>query len=569
MRENKTMAMNTDACQDTKVTGILNWSDYLTAIVESRSANGKRSDEIIRFLEEYEPEHKELGDHYYYIGAACGLAEAPGGIDYLREGLQNNPELNNDAGIMFLQEMYYLESDPFAKRQLSGRYSLPDKCRSFCGGEAILSEGNERAFEIICEICKLATTMNEQQIPTGMMFGHLVPGINIRLALDDMNIRGQQIIDALDYCDGDSQKLVNLIGWRNSDLCAYINKKTAERFCSSAETTKAYIAVTGGASFTTNRSFMNEDVDLVMDTTNVEKYLSSSVKKQTIDYSKMDIISGTSMDAGIKIAEAHGFTLVFKQPVICSGSDECQNEYQGLMINPKTLDILEFHSKDNDMRYGGCRIIVASKQKFHYGVRPSGNSTEFKDDSGFRLYECDYREGVFRNYETMDRNSQDLPDFEQYPMRGPVSLPIPNVINDCLLFAHQIIGGALGHLICEAHYSWIKFVNYLWLADRIGAFESKELKELYVSVIKHKYETAAKMFYWTFDLEETRLAIRLAFAYMRTPETEMKAYIAAMREAFVTENSNVCHPYGLEDFKEEDFIPTQADFDIIARLCNR
>lgn len=572
MRENKTMAMDTAAVQENETMEYLKWSDSLKAMVESRRTNGKESDEIIKFLEECEPEHKKLGEHYFYLSAACELAEEPHGINFLRTGLENNPDLNSDAGIMFLCEMYYLESDVSARRQLSGRYSLPGDYHALYGEEVFLSEGNQRAFEIIREVCNLSRTMNRQQIPDGMMFGHLAPGMNIVLALDDMNIRGQQVIDALDYCDGDSQKLVNLITDRDSDLCAYINKKTAERFRASAKPAKAYVAVTGGASFT--EGYLNlREIDLIMDDGNVDKFLHSDVSKQTADYSKMDIISGTTLDAGIKIAEAHGFELVFKQPVIKGNSDECLDEYQILMINPKTLDILESHAKDDDMCYGGCRIIAASKQQFHYGEGPDGNSEDFKDNSGFRLYECDYRSGVFRNYGTMDRSSQDLPDFEQYPMRGLVTLPIPYVINDCLLFAGRVIGGRQGWLISECHYRWIKFVNYLWLTDRIETFESKELKEVYMSVINHRYETATKMFYWRFDMKKNEMAIRLAFAYMRTPEAEMKAYIAAMREAFIAENllddPDVKHSYNLKDFKEENFIPAQADFDIIAKLCNK
>lgn len=94
-----------------------------------------------------------------------------------------------------------------------------------------------------------------------------------------------------------------------------------------------------------------------------------------------------------------------------------------------------------------------------------------------------------------------------------------------------------------------------------------------MSVINHRYETATKMFYWRFDMKKNEMAIRLAFAYMRTPEAEMKAYIAAMREAFIAENllddPDVKHSYNLKDFKEENFIPAQADFDIIAKLCNK
>lgn len=72
-----------------------------------------------------------------------------------------------------------------------------------------------------------AGDVNKSQAVSGVFGGHRMPAFNIALSLDDMNIRGRQILSVVEFCDGDYQLAAKLVSERDEDMIAYVNKMTA------------------------------------------------------------------------------------------------------------------------------------------------------------------------------------------------------------------------------------------------------------------------------------------------------------------------------------------------------
>lgn len=348
----------------------------------------------------------------------------------------------------------------------------------------MLAEGNVRAFQIIKEIDAIAQGIFKEQVIPEIFGGHFMPALNTKLGMDDMNIRGQQLVYAEEYCDGDIPKLCRYLQQRNNNMVSYINKKTAQDF--EKDKYDFYImrrfpiAVSGGASSTSEFEF-SETFSLMMNRENYKKFLESEVEKETIDYSSMDITSGTPKDTALKISEAHGFELQSRIGIM-SGYD--RNFEHILMLNTETGDILEACALDDDFCYGGCNVLAPRKgnvKRAIFRTEPGfrGNSERFENGSDYSLYDCSYQEGVFKQLAVLPENKMEDIDLTGYPIAGVVSLPVPEFLNggELELFVHHT--DMTMHLQDDGWYMVSKIINALYMRENWDEWMTEKLEPFY------------------------------------------------------------------------------------------
>lgn len=372
--------------------------------------------------------------------------------------------------------------------------------------DLLVSEGILASYAIIKKLRTVSSTINSKQ-GAGVMFGHLIPQMNIVLSLDDMNIRGMQVCYAADYVDGDIQRLCKLVTHRNSDMIEYVNKCTAENFVPGNFEKPLFVAVDSGASATGDRIvFSNRrPTEFIMDVTAAERFKSSNVTRSVIDYASMDIFRGScTLDVAIKIAEAHGFELISDIPRDNRFSEETHHI---IMFNNKTGDFLEAVSAlEDNFTYGGARIIAARngavQRAYMSGVQGvQGNTQSFEHNKHWHLYVCDYNEGMFEQYQYLpDVDITSIP-WNDYPVKGMVALPYPHTVDvNCMFGITRKLPEDLSQYIGIFHheeYTIPDWVNIMCAANKVKNHVKPEYHKYFDSVLSDKYKAFARAAYLT------------------------------------------------------------------------
>lgn len=319
----------------------------------------------------------------------------------------------------------------------------------------------------------------------------------LMLGLDDMGMRGAQIVYALDYYDGNMQALYDGIANRSGQMIAYVNKRAALEY-DKDNSNPDFLAVTGGASSTHDNFGMTEQ-QFHLNIFNVMHFVAADVDPIKIDYSKMDIRDGVDMETGVKIAEAHGFEVMFKIPYQCMG-DECAHI---VMINRNTGDMLSANAQKDSMVYGGCRIIVPRRDGvkraiFGGDIGVHGNCEEF-DNSDWRAWECSHHEGCFAQYATVPRVSIDDIPWDKFPYRGMVSMPIPQPISEhmCWSFFNRMPDNLM-FMFSSMHdegYTVPMFANMLLAPKTIKENVPEEFQKYYCRMLDDSAKCFAESCY--------------------------------------------------------------------------
>lgn len=176
----------------------------------------------------------------------------------------------------------------------------------------IMGEGYDSVINIIKQLKKMTPVKHEHH---DNIFSHMADMSFQRgavlLDLDNMNIRGKQILYAVDYVDKDISKLITLLRNRDENLVDYINMRTAKSNRDGCAE-DYQLAVTSGASFMKNGgiSFAVNDRVLNMTPGEFAKYAGMNIKELKVDYSALDIVDGVTTDMAIKILESRGFRVI-------------------------------------------------------------------------------------------------------------------------------------------------------------------------------------------------------------------------------------------------------------------
>lgn len=269
----------------------------------------------------------------------------------------------------------------------------------------IMGEGIDQAYQIATSLQSWSANKKSKgnsDDPFAFMAERGWNMLNILLGLDDMNIRGYQLIYAMEFCDGSIERLYEVLdGDRSQDLCDYVNMKSAKDFLA-GDTSHNQVAVTNGASFCydSTDSFMHVNgMQLNMTEFTAPGYAAKECSKLAVDYSSLDVVNRIDTESALRICKARGFQLL--RIVNRKSTFGDQNTWIGL-YNPETKDyIVASSATPGDICYGGVslfihRTIPDEDRRSTYDWNCSSGGHNDQDGT---YYEFTHHDGLFRHWE--------------------------------------------------------------------------------------------------------------------------------------------------------------------------
>lgn len=318
----------------------------------------------------------------------------------------------------------------------SGRVSITEFVSDREAILALMSEGIDDVVKLLEEIDVLHLRKNATfAVENDFLNLH---HLELFLTLDDMNIRGIQILDIYHYADEYREALVYLIKTRDRGMIDFINWQSAIRIKNSLEqdgkAIKQFIAVVGGASLKHDNdlgfvaNLFDDRCDLKMDILNYEEYLygadskespQGADSKESPQQVKTDLNNDTTIEEGIRIAEGQGFRLLDKR-------DVGYGKFCILMYKDDTQDFLTSVSTENHFHYGECALNLARLKEHYHSDLPivCCTSQPFRQEIDGKRYRgrCYhltangiYDSGFFKSYAELNQDI-DLEKVKQYPV---------------------------------------------------------------------------------------------------------------------------------------------------------
>lgn len=355
------------------------------------------------------------------------------------------------------------------------------------------------------------------------------------LSLDDMNIRGQQILDAYEYAGESVETMINLIHTRDSKMVDYVNKKMASQYLEDIHDEFGIsfsdypLAKTSGASSAHSGRFFMADRDWNINITNAEALANTDVNPIQIDYSTLDIMDGIDTETGFKIIEAHGFEKYFERTVKSSFDDDLQVAF---FYNKNNGDIVEVSGAEkNNMVYGGVTLKMwRDKENFHHG---SHSSSGFDRDKGLGYIEFSHHNGLFHEYDSYN----DTPVSEQtgrnkMGYQGIGEFPIPEYIK-CFYRTSDLADNLKDYK--NISYFYDNDYKLKWMIDMMLAAYDPEIKDDicpdYKQLKEDPYHSIMKEHggsIWRNDIDVKAHLFQFAASWMHMPTEEREKYYNAL-----------------------------------------
>lgn len=378
----------------------------------------KDNDKALQNLRKLCNFYSDVEDSDYHYGVCELLDKMPGVLDNQLTFKRGSVAA---CTMSMIERCYMNEPRNAAKRisinNMSGFHATP----------MLMSEGIVEVFTALEKMSSAAYDVLNERRPK------VVPAeseMALLMALDDCNIRGDQILDLIEFVDSDFAKAAKLALDRDERMLAYINKQQAQKFSESRGL--HYIAVDYGASCTDPMRASLCQHDYVMNILNFEPYTESDVECEKINYLTMDIRSGTSLQLAEKILESRGFVKLWdfeKEGRFDTVHDVC-------WLDTATGDFFRAPSAQEDsVAYGGADIIAARVGRIPRAIFPTdvgvhGNTERFRNErTEWHTAECNYNHGCFKERSCLPEVSIEMIPWKDYPLRGMVSLPVPSMFD--------------------------------------------------------------------------------------------------------------------------------------------
>ena len=433
---------------------------------------------------------------------------------------------------------------------ISGRLCMNDI--NLLEDDYVLAEGNREAYEIFCSLGSMSQHNFKGPVSPGDRFGQIANNIwantSIKLGFDDMNIRGIQILDALEYADGSIQKLYEHMSQpfpndtRDPNIYKYCNMKAAQRIRDKVSTSE-YIAVSGGASM--DKQDMKDSMlmgyrnpELIpyrykMSVLNYMEYL-EDIQPIKTDWSKIDIISNTRKEEAIKAAEARGFKVICTTGTRDRWGDTCQAI---MMYNDKTGAFIHMPmAQDSNACYGGCSMDFWSKQSIPWQMLQHASGGGLHHYEGMIWHQVTYNEGLFSSYDNItDMLSASEIDWNKLGFVGLNCIPVPQYYEKPFNRENELaieVGFPLAHMMCDmGGYRMQCMLNtliahYDQSIDCEACPQYSQIKDDNIAFAAAAYHLST----WSLgDVEESLKLCRLAKLYLKMPDEEYAKLIAAVR----------------------------------------
>ena len=452
-------------------------------------------------------------------------------IDIIFQTVLSSLEKSEDAQLNLLQylliseyekKVHYMEMGPYSKRiGLIGDLLKDDY---------LMSEGNHKASTVLSEIRGVALKEKEtSSFENSSMMDRLDCMIQVSFDLDKFNIRGVQILDAMDYTKGSAQLLYEII--RNgqpdeiSALIEYINSKAALRI-KNGESLEENIACLNGLN-----SFDSEYIgkyNLVMTKENVDSYLRDA-NPLSFDFSKIDICGFTNKKAALDAASARGFRVIKDtNPTFEDGKLSSI-----IMYNDKTGAIIDAPGVSNDnFCYAGCELYFVAKGDLKHSFDENVSFNRIPETD---LIKCqsNYTDGLFSYY---DKCVDKLIPINNFVFPIPSYVRADNAyfinsethpfINDVLIKGNRNLSSRVYAINGTINLLLLKYDNEIQNSG-VSLYEPLKDKEICSDDAFIK-ELISKAGLYVSEIEKGLNILNIAFCYLQVPETEQIRIVEAV-----------------------------------------
>lgn len=459
-------------------------------------------------------------------------------VDIIFQTVLSSPEKSEDTQLNLLQylliseyekKVHYMEMGPYSKRiGLIGDLLKDDY---------LMSEGNHKASTVLSEIRGVALKEKEtSSFENGSMMDRLDCMIQVSFDLDKFNIRGVQILDAMDYTKGSAQLLYEIIRNRQPDevsaLIEYINSKAALRI-KNGESLEENIACLNGLN-----SFDSEYIgkyNLVMTKENVDFYLRDA-NPLSFDFSKIDICSFTNKKAALDAAGARGFRVI--KDTNPTFEDERLSSI--IMYNDKTGAIIDAPgvSEDN-FCYAGCELYFTAKGDLRHSF---DDNVTFNRVLESDLIKCQstYIDGLFSYYDKcVDKvNSGNvfvfpIPSYVRAERAYFVTSETHPFINDVLVDKNRNLSSCVYAVDGTINLLLLKYDSEIQNSG-VPIYESLKDKEIFKddSFIERLILTSGLYIH---EIEAGLNILNIAFCYLQVPEDVQSKIIGAIENVLIND----------------------------------
>lgn len=335
----------------------------------------------------------------------------------------------------------------------------------------VMAEGDEQAYDIVNQLGNYASTAAEE----GSLFGSVFESrawnmSSIILELDDMNIRGKQLVYALDYVDGVIEKLYEILSSRSrstsDELRRYINHRTAMEY-KNRDSEFPMNAVSHGASFQRMGSMHSITTDyepVIMSGEMLNAARNDKIEPLKTDWSKVEIQNSVSIAVAKRACEARGFKLV--RDVIRKGHFEDETLHSLIWYNPDKGDYIKASSaKDTDLVYGGAELFMVREtgEELRNAARNVHGSSGPINGLNARYYSIYQHDGLFRQYSHFSSISGGLNlDWSKIGF-GISGVPIPRYVDEGIVSSSvfmDVFDTRLGYELSNmGNYLCINLIN--------------------------------------------------------------------------------------------------------------
>lgn len=538
------------------------WSHILMNYCWNREKEGKDVSVVLEageYFAKYDmPQFSDNADIVYMV------------IDLLESGktpvapMMDKGVYDADMTIFKLAEqMYYAQG---SKELKSGRMSISDV--SFFYQNTIMAEGDREAATILHQLrAKAAQKAEHTADPWEAMNNRGWNMSSMILSLDDMNIRGKQIVYCRDYVDDNIQKLYDIISRRDLDavreLIDYVNMRTARELLNNGMHGADYVAVSGGASFLYKTPDMMhnfapyEDMELRMDVLNVHEFADKEVQPLITDFSKMDIDDSVSEDTAIRILKARGFGLISSVPAKNSSGEDAKAY---IFYNPQTKDYVTADvAMPDNFCYGGCelnmhRTFDSAMSLFDMQCSHGGHEGQ----EGTYL-QFTYHDGLFKHYDELKAYVPEKDyDWVKIGFGGYAECPIPQYFKMPSLRNEEIfkkLGNKTGALLCGDILGTYRLENFINATLLLYDGDIKQSASPHYQMYEDWYfENASKEILSIHDADDWREMdiASIVLTYLEVPDDFVQRLIDGICTCFqkMDENPDIIKNDRLEHFDE-------------------
>lgn len=427
------------------------------------------------------------------------------------------------------------ESDSYTRQTIQrAKLMYPDNAVLF---RAQMTEGNEDAAKIYDSILyhayEIDTEAAAEWRKTGGLGSHLMVGRMSLLGLDDMNIRGDQLVSAYEYCDNDMATLLSCIKQRDVRMVDYVNQQTALNPVEGL--VGAPLAVTHGASFDGNSGILPYEQASLL--------IIKNIKPLKVDYAVREIHSGTSYDDAMKVLEANGFEKVFDRPIDVEHDAPWTKDKAVrcvIMHDPKTNAMLKAGAyqdgNEDKFCYSGCDMTVFTRTPS--GEAPSRhladdyqrNYVKGTDGNLAASTQLTYQGHLIRNYRNIKDTEVDASAVVKNPFVGFEHYPLPKLRDyhtEMISQTHTGSQDARDYLNDGDVPYHIQSVMDCLNLEKALEYMPENKRDLYKPFLDDKYNQTIKYSYFSNSPAKNSVAMGVAFRLAGTPESEIDKYFEA------------------------------------------